>query len=113
MKNTNDKLDLLSREISALRALINEHIENKASPPLRHMCLDRLIMYLKSQKAINLSKSTIYKMSSMDTIPVHKAGNQLVFVKDEIDQWCEDRLANKNKNNTNALIISAQKKITK
>ncbi len=38
-------------------------------------------------KYVYLSKSTIYKMVSNNTIPYIKIGTRTLFVKDQIDKW--------------------------
>ena len=42
---------------------------------------------LELSEYLHLSKSTVYKMVSNETIPYHKIGSRTLFDKAQIDQW--------------------------
>lgn len=71
------KLDCLQREISRV---------NKPAEEDKWMDLQALIEYLP----INKSKNTIYGKVQRREIPFYKKGQELYFLKSEIDLWLKD-----------------------
>lgn len=53
------------------------------------MTSDELLEYL-NHNGIKLSKQTIFDRTHKGTIPYTKAGNKLLFKREEIDQWLDD-----------------------
>lgn len=39
-----------------------------------------------------MSKSQLYKLTSCGRMPFHKSGNTLLFIPEELDKWCEDKI---------------------
>lgn len=54
--------------------------------------IDELAEYLK------ISKSTLYKLAQMGTVPGQKVGKHWRFHKDAIDQWLGNQSAEPTKN---------------
>ena len=43
-------------------------------------------------KGIPMSKSKLYKLVSSNEIDFHKVANRLLFYKEEIEEWCKDKI---------------------
>jgi excisionase family DNA binding protein len=68
-------------EASVARAMRNRY-ENQA-PASKWMNLDELCQYHPDKPA----RATIYKWTCERSIPFHKDGKKLRFLKSEIDEW--------------------------
>ena len=73
---TQNPFDTIERQLIELRNQLSE----KQSGP-QWMSLDELCEYL------GLSKSSVYKMTMADEIPLYRLGRILKFRRDEIDDW--------------------------
>lgn len=40
----------------------------------------------------SMSKSKLYKLTALKSIPVHKNGNNLLFLQKELEQWFESQI---------------------
>jgi excisionase family DNA binding protein len=79
---TPEELELLiensvNKVLSQLKELKNEET------PDRWMDLNELCNYIPDRP----SKATVYGWVNVGTIPVHKGGKKLRFLKSEIDNW--------------------------
>ncbi|MCY6314507.1 hypothetical protein OXV63_05520 [Bacteroides fragilis] len=45
-----------------------------------------------------MSKSKLYKLTALKSIPVHKNGHSLFFLQEELEQWCEKQIHADNNN---------------
>mgnify|MGYP001218929810 CR=1 FL=1 len=77
-----DQLDRIERKLSELYAKVENIKSNKAENEI--MSLNRLTEYLE------LSKSSIYKLTSTKEIPHIKRVKKLFFNKTEIDKWISE-----------------------
>jgi excisionase family DNA binding protein len=73
----------LSNEISEIKKLLLERTNNPAPETDQWFDLNQLCNYLPDKPA----KPTVYGWVHASTIPCHKGGKKLRFLKTEIDQW--------------------------
>jgi excisionase family DNA binding protein len=74
---------LLSREIGEIKELLQQLNYQELLEPDRWFDLNDFCEYHPDKP----SKATVYGWVSAKTIPVHKTGKKLRFLKSEIDEW--------------------------
>lgn len=109
-QNFPERVDQLFTEILTIKKMLE-----KAKPQQddsKTLSLDKAIK-LMSTYGCELSKSSVYKLTSASSIPFRKFGRQLLFDRDEIIQWCKSKISElnlENKVNIN-LAATANKKL--
>ena len=73
----------LSNEVSEIKRLILEKSNEQPTETDRWFDLNELCIYHPDKP----SKPTVYGWVNTGTIPVHKGGKKLRFLKSEIDNW--------------------------
>ena len=73
----------LANEVSEIKRLLLEKSKEQPTETDRWFDLSELCQYHPDKP----TKPTVYGWVSADTIPVHKNGKKLRFLKSEIDDW--------------------------
>lgn len=73
----------LMKDVGEMKSMLQTITERDAQPEEQWMSVDDLIMYLPGKPA----RQTIYSWVWKKSIPYHKAGAKLQFLKSEIDAW--------------------------
>lgn len=73
----------LTNEVSEIKRLLLEKINEQPAETDRWFDLTELCNYIPDKP----SKPTVYGWVNACTIPVHKGGKKLRFLKSEIDNW--------------------------
>ena len=73
----------LMKEVSEMKSMLQTIAERVGRPQKQWMSVQDLIEYLPGKPA----RQTIYSWIWKKTIPYHKAGAKLQFLKSEIDAW--------------------------
>lgn len=73
----------LTSEVSEIKRLLLEKSNEKRPDPDRWFDLTELCQYHPDKP----SKPTVYGWVNAGTIPVHKGGKKLRFLKSEVDAW--------------------------
>jgi len=73
----------LTNEVSEIKRLLLEKSNEQPTEPDRWFDLNELCIYHPDKP----SKPTVYGWVNAGTIPVHKGGKKLRFLKSEIDNW--------------------------
>ena len=74
---------LLTNEVSEIKRLLLEKSNEQPTETDRWFDLNELCIYHPDKP----SKPTVYGWVNAGTIPVHKGGKKLRFLKSEIDTW--------------------------
>jgi excisionase family DNA binding protein len=74
---------LLSNEVSEIKRLLLAKDSEQQADTDRWLDLNELCLYIPDKP----SKPTVYGWVNARTIPVHKGGKKLRFLKSEIDNW--------------------------
>lgn len=94
MKTTFDTLpqqiDVLLAEVLNIREILLDGIKKPEEVP-KYLTLDDALLFL-SKRAYPISKSKMYKLTSSNSIPFHKAGNSLLFRTEELEKWFDDQI---------------------
>lgn len=90
-----EKKIILEITLSELRDLFREEFHSvlqsqKGNRPSEEGRMKSIMNITDACRYLNLSRSTIYKMTSQGTIPYRKPGKQLYFIKSELDAWIEE-----------------------
>lgn len=85
-----ERIDYLISEISEIKELLMQRIEKPEEIP-KYLSLEQAKCYLE-KKGFLVSKSKIYKMTSGNSLPVHKVGNRNYFFPNELDNWLDNQL---------------------
>ena len=111
------EIALLEREDlkNDLREILKEFFANQVEkeetvPAI--LGLDDAVDYL-AKKGVKLSKSSLYKKTSLGTIPFKRFGKRKVkFIRTELDEWIDGQLSDSDKKNEviKAVAASARKK---
>lgn len=80
----------LTEKVDYVISLLNAKIEKREEIP-KYLDTGNALAYLK-RTGFAMSKSKLYKLTASREIPVHKNGNTLLFVQEELDRWCESRI---------------------
>jgi excisionase family DNA binding protein len=73
----------LTNEVSEIKRLLLEKSNEQTTETDRWLDLNELCIYHPDKP----SKPTVYGWVNAGTIPVHKGGKKLRFLKSEIDNW--------------------------
>lgn len=118
MKTTFDTLpqqiDVLLAEVLNIKEILLDGIEKPEEVP-KYLTLDDALLFL-SKRAYSISKSKMYKLTSSNAIPFHKAGNNLLFYTEELEQWFETQIGKQGQRKPlsgNPIIKCAQNRILK
>ena len=65
-------------------------IEKREEIP-KYLNTENALAYLKNI-GFSMSKSKLYKLTALKSIPVHKNGNNLLFLQKELEQWFESQI---------------------
>lgn len=85
-----EQIDYLISEVMKVKELLTERIEKPEEIP-KYLSLEQAKSYL-GKRGFVISKSKLYKMTSGDSLPVHKVGNRNYFFPNELDGWLEKKL---------------------
>ena len=85
-----ERIDYLIQEISEIKNILTNRIEKKEEIP-KYLSTENALAYLK-KTGFPMSKSQLYKLTSCGRMPFHKSGNTLLFIPEELDKWCEDKI---------------------
>ncbi|MEO4939805.1 DNA-binding protein, partial [Bacteroides humanifaecis] len=85
-----ERIDYLIQEISEIKNILVNRIEKREETP-KYLSTENALAYLK-KTGFPMSKSQLYKLTSCGRMPFHKSGNTLLFIPEELDKWCEDKI---------------------
>ncbi|MEO8947315.1 MAG: hypothetical protein ABI308_02830 [Mucilaginibacter sp.] len=88
--NFTQKIDLLIAQLDVVKKLVEKNISPDVV--IDKLNLDEAIKFMASQGCY-ISKSLIYKLTSTNVIPVQRCGRKLIFDRNELLQWCKDRMS--------------------
>jgi len=107
------QIDYLISQIGVIHEILLNRIIKPEEVPKKRLTFDETLSYFLKQ-GYKMSKSRLYKLTSLNSVPNYKIGNKLLFCVDELEQWLNNQIV-RNENDslqTNLSIIkSAQFKI--
>jgi hypothetical protein len=98
-KNMNEKISFdtlpaavmeLVEKVDYIINLLGAKIEKREEIP-KYLNTENALAYLKNI-GFSMSKSKLYKLTALKSIPVHKNGNNLLFLQKELEQWFESQI---------------------
>ena len=100
----------LGLKLDELREILNQKVSKSDEIP-KYLSLEKALEFLNSQ-GYPFKKSSIYKMTSAGGIPHRKMNNKLIFLPEELQQWCDNKIVGKeiDTSSTLEIIKNAQKK---
>lgn len=115
MKTTFDTLpqqiDVLLAEVLNIKEILLDVIEKPEEVP-KYLTLEDALLFL-DKRAYPISKSKMYKLTSSNAIPFCKAGNNLLFRTEELEQWFDSQISRQGEGKSlsgNPVIRCAQNK---
>lgn len=81
----------LAGKVDLILNLLDAKIEKREEIP-KYLTTEKALAYL-NKIGFPISMSKLYKLTSVRKIPVHKNGNTLLFLSEELDKWCEDKVS--------------------
>ena len=82
-------MDLVEK-VDYIINLLGAKIEKREEIP-KYLNTENALAYLKNI-GFSMSKSKLYKLTALKSIPVHKNGNNLLFLQKELEQWFESQI---------------------
>jgi predicted DNA-binding transcriptional regulator AlpA len=82
---------------SELVSVITDVRPPKKSDDKKFLRIDEAVNYLSGEFGINISKSHMYRLCSLNEVPVSRFGSKVVFTKQDLTNWANDRIV-KNSN---------------
>jgi excisionase family DNA binding protein len=113
LNNIFEKIDFIVNSIEKIESKLK--VKEIIKPPPKKFSINQTIIFL-SERGVNISKSSIYKLTSSKSISFQRFGNRLVFSEDELEMWVADQLKEKNESNVESVMRisnSARNKINK
>ncbi|MBZ4037303.1 helix-turn-helix domain-containing protein [Flavobacterium sp. 17A] len=113
LENIFEKIDFIIDSITKIESKLKT--EQIIKPPPKKLSLDQAVLFLQ-EKGIKISKSSIYKLTSNNSISFRRFGNRLVFSEDELEKWISLQLKEQNVHkleSVSKISNSAQNKIHK
>ena len=109
-QNLPQQIDTVLDQLEAIRKLLKK--DDPPDPIPKTLNFKSVIVFMAGQ-GINISPSRLYKFTSASSIPFKKFGRQLLFDRDEIQQWCRNKISvnNLQKEVITNLAATANKKI--
>ena len=80
----------LVEKVDYIINLLGAKIEKREEIPI-YLNTENALAYLKNI-GFSMSKSKLYKLTALKSIPVHKNGNNLLFLQKELEQWFESQI---------------------
>lgn len=80
----------LVEKVDYIINLLGAKIEKREEIP-KYLNTENALAYLKNI-GFSMSKSKLYKLTALKSIPVHKNGNNLLFLQKELEQWFESQI---------------------
>lgn len=80
----------LVEKVDYIINLLGTKIEKREEIP-KYLNTENALTYLKNI-GFSMSKSKLYKLTALKSIPVHKNGNNLLFLQKELEQWFESQI---------------------
>lgn len=80
----------LVEKVDYIINLLGAKIEKREEIP-KYLNTENALAYLKNI-GFPMSKSKLYKLTALKSIPVHKNGNNLLFLQKELEQWFESQI---------------------
>ena len=80
----------LVEKVDYIINLLGAKIEKRDEIP-KYLNTENALAYLKNI-GFSMSKSKLYKLTALKSIPVHKNGNNLLFLQKELEQWFESQI---------------------
>lgn len=80
----------LVEKVDYIINLLGAKIEKREEIP-KYLNTENALAYLKNI-GFSMSKSKLYKLTALKSIPVHKNGNNLLFLQKELEQWFENQI---------------------
>lgn len=80
----------LVEKVDYIINLLGAKIEKREEIP-KYLNTENALAYLKNI-VFSMSKSKLYKLTALKSIPVHKNGNNLLFLQKELEQWFESQI---------------------
>ena len=80
----------LVEKVDYIINLLGAKIEKREEIP-KYLNTENALAYLKNI-GFSMSKSKLYKLTALKSIPVHKNGNNLLFLQEELEQWFESQI---------------------
>ena len=89
-----EKKIILEISLQELRQIVREECHSamqsrRDSSSSNHNATKQIMGIADACRYLDLSKSTIYKLTSQGAIPHRKPGKRLYFIKTELDAWVE------------------------
>ncbi len=94
-----EKKVFIEISLRELRQIVREECHSalqlrKDSSSTNHNEAKQIMSIADACRYLDLSKSTIYKLTSQGAIPHRKPGKRLYFIKTELDAWVEKSKVN-------------------
>ncbi len=83
-------IEELAGKVDYIINLLGAKIEKREEIP-KYLNTENALAYLKNI-GFSMSKSKLYKLTALKSIPVHKNGNNLLFLQKELEQWFESQI---------------------
>ena len=80
----------LVEKVDYIINLLGAKIEKREEIP-KYLNTENALAHLKNI-GFSMSKSKLYKLTALKSIPVHKNGNNLLFLQKELEQWFESQI---------------------
>lgn len=80
----------LVEKVDYIINLLGAKIEKREEIP-KYLNTEKALAHLKNI-GFSMSKSKLYKLTALKSIPVHKNGNNLLFLQKELEQWFESQI---------------------
>ncbi|MBW9279229.1 helix-turn-helix domain-containing protein [Bacteroides fragilis] len=80
----------LVEKVDYIINLLGAKVEKREEIP-KYLNTENALAYLKNI-GFSMSKSKLYKLTALKSIPVHKNGNNLLFLQKELEQWFESQI---------------------
>lgn len=87
------KVQFLLEEVHELKEILLKRMKQPKEVP-KHLSLDDAIIFLASQ-GYQISKSSMYKLSSSRTIPFTRFNGRLLFDTQDLLTWCDHQITKK------------------
>jgi len=91
--NLPKQIDYLISEVLVIKEILLKRIKKPEEVP-KYLTLSKALSFLMEQ-GYSISKSKLYKLTSSNCIPYHKAGNKLLFCLEELEVWLNNQINKK------------------
>lgn len=74
----------LADVVAVVRDVVRGELENLEAPPV-------YLTLKETAKLLNVCAKTVQKFAREDGLPMHRAGRQARFRRDEVERWARER----------------------